>query len=240
MLVALSGCDARREVVIQVELPDLEDTPTPVSGLPIVILPYDRDSLLGVLEAEAETPRPHVALLDSLFGAFQEPYVAFATAAAKMDRYRDTLTVLKATLDTLPRESEPYRNGFQQFAVHSDSLEQAEREREAATRALERARTSFVPLSDSLRAEVRLWEAQTFAGYDTLVKNLVDETGRFGVSDTTDALGEAHVTLGRGPWWIYARAWNIRDPNSEWYWNVLVESDTVVLTSRNGSWLPTY
>ncbi len=240
LLTSLIGCDVTRDVTIQVELPDLESTETAAPGVPIIVLPYDRDSLLAILEANAERPRPHVRVLDSLFQAFRGPYLAFARAAARVERYRDTLNALKAELDTLPRDAEAYRAGFQQFALLSDSLERAESLREAGARDLKRARDSFVPMSDSLRREVRTWEEATFAGYDTLVKNFVDRTGRQGVSDTTDTRGYVGLTLGRGPWWVYARAWDVLDPNSEWYWNVPIDSDTLYLDSSNGTRLATY
>jgi hypothetical protein len=240
LLTCLIGCDVTQDVVIVVELPDLESREIPISGLPIIILPYDRDSFLAVLESSSERPRPHVRALDSLFLAFQAPYEKFARAAGLVRRYRDSLAHFKAELDTLPRDAEEYRRRFQQFAQLSDSLERAERLREAAATELGQARLSFVPLTDSLRREVRVWEEATFAGYDIMVKDLVDDTGRLGVSDTTGVRGQVSLTLGRGPWWVYARAWDILDPNSEWYWNVPITSDTINLHSSNGTRQATY
>jgi hypothetical protein len=60
------------------------------------------------------------------------------------------------------------------------------------------------------------------------------------VIDTTDATGWAHFSLPRGTWWIYAHAWDTSDPNSQWYWNVPLHGDTVLLSSRTGRQHPRY
>jgi hypothetical protein len=48
------------------------------------------------------------------------------------------------------------------------------------------------------------------------------------------------LRIGPGRWWIYARAWDVQDPNAEWYWNVPVEGDSVVLTPANARRRPRY
>jgi hypothetical protein len=236
----LAACGGPREVTVEVMVPDLEANLTVAPNLPLVILPYDRDSLLDVLESQAAQPRPHVAVLDSLFAAFRVPYVEVARAGYMVNRYRDSMTTLKAAMDTLPRADEAYRIRFQLFAQLTDSLERSEARRNRAAAALREARRTFVPLSDSLRRETRTWEETTFRRYDSIVNDLAEETGRTGMIDTTDSAGRSTMTVGRGAWWVYARAWNVEDPNSEWYWNVQLEGDTVRLDSRNATRLPTY
>ena len=240
LTVLLAACGGPRKVTIEVKVLDLEANLAIAPNLPLVILPYDRDSLLDVLENQAAEPRPHVALLDSLFAAFRVPYFEIARAGAMVNRYRDSMTTLKAAMDTLPREDEAYRLRFQLFAQLTDSLERSEARREVAATALREARGTFVPLSDSLRREVRAWEEATFRSYDSIVTNLAEETGRTGMIDTTDSAGHSTMIVGRGAWWVYARAWNVEDPNSEWYWNVQLKGDTVRLDSSHGLRLPTY
>lgn len=46
--------------------------------------------------------------------------------------------------------------------------------------------------------------------------------------------GWAHFTLPAGDWWIYGRSWDATDPNAEWYWNLPVIDDTLLLSSRTG------
>jgi hypothetical protein len=240
LTVLLAACNGPREVTVEVRVPDLDANAVVAPNLPLVILPYDRDSLLDVLESQATQPRPHVAALDSLFAAFRVPYVEVARAGRMVNRYRDSLTTLKAAMDTLLREDEAYRLRFQLFAQLTDSLERSEARRDSAATALRQARRTFVPLSDSLRQEVRAWEETTFRSYDSLVNDLAEQTGRTGMIDTTDSAGHSTMTVTRGAWWIYARAWDVEDPNSEWYWNVQLKGDTVRLDSRNGIRLPTY
>lgn len=236
----LAACSGPRDVTVEVTLIGVEAEPTAVPHLPLVVLPYDRDSLLGVLERQAALPRPHVTALDSLFAAFRVPYLEFTRASRMVERYRDSLTTLKAAMDTLLRGDEAYRLRFQLFAQLSDSLAHAETQRNQAATRLQRARLWFVPLSDSLRRHVRAWEDSTFREYDSLVTGLAEQTGRTGLIDTTDSEGRATIRVGRGAWWVYARAWDAEDPNSEWYWNVPLAGDTVRLNSRNGTKLPTY
>ena len=240
LTVLLAACNGPRDVTIEVMVPDLGGSTTVAPSLPIVILPYDRDSLLGVLESEAPRQRPHVTVLDSLFAAFRVPYLEVARAGRMVGRYRDSMTTLNAAMDTLLRGDEAYRLRFQLFAQLSDSLERAEARRDLAATALRQARLTFVPLSDSLRNEVRAWEDTTFQRYDSLVTGLAEETGRTGLVDTTDSDGLATMRIGRGAWWVYARAWDVADPNSEWYWNVPLAGDTIRLDRRNGIKLPNY
>jgi hypothetical protein len=105
---------------------------------------------------------------------------------------------------------------------------------------LDRARSEFLNRSDTLRAAVRQWEDSTYRGYDSIVENLAKQTRREPVTDSTDATGWAKLTLPRGRWWIYARAWDTSDPNSEWYWNLPVNGDTLLLSSRTGRRQPKY
>lgn len=240
--LALAACDASRDVAIQVRIPVPDDTgvSAPVPGVAVVALPYDRDSVLAALEAGADRPRPHIGTIDSVFAAFRGPFNAFASVTYRIGKLQDTLTALKASLDTIPRGDSVYTERFRRFVALSDSLSKAEAVRDRAATRLAAARATFVPLSDSLRRDIRAWENTTFAGYDTLVTRLARARGREPMSDTTDVRGWTSLHLLGNPWWIYARAWDPRDPNAEWYWNVRVDGDTVVLGPTNGASLPKY
>jgi hypothetical protein len=120
----------------------------------------------------------------------------------------------------------------------SDSLTALEARVAQARQALDRARRDFVRQSDTLRTAIRHWEDSTYRGYDSIVERLSRDRDQ--QTDTTDATGWAHFTLPSGRWWIYARAWDTGDPNAEWYWNVPLESDTVLLSSRTGRRRPKY
>jgi hypothetical protein len=221
-------------------IPGPDSVPTPVSGLGLVALPYDRDSVLGALEARARTPRPPTAELDTLFAQFRGPFAAYSRDAFEAGRHRDSLATLKTKLDSLPRNAPEYRDHYGSFGRLTERLKELEAREAASRKALDAARGKFVSRSDSLRARLRAWEDSAYAGYDSIVRGITERSGRAGVGDTTDATGHASITLRGSPWWIYARSWDATDPNSEWYWNVPVTGDTVVLDPRSGRRRPRY
>ncbi len=221
-------------------IPGPDSIPTPVSGLGLVALPYDRDSVLGALEARARTPRPATAELDTLFAQFREPFAAYSRAAWDAGRLRDSLALLKSRLDGLPRNAPEYRELYASFGRLSEGLKEPEAREAETRRALDAARGTFVSRSDPLRGRVRAWEDSAYSGYDSIVRGLTERSGRAAAADTTDATGRASFTLRGRPWWIYSRSWDATDPNSEWYWNVPVTGDTVVLDARSGRRRPRY
>lgn len=242
LLLALAGCDATasRETVVRVLIPGPDSIPTPVAGLGLVALPYDRDSVLSALEARAPSPRPATGALDSLFEQFRGPFAAYSRAAWEAGQLRDTLAVLKTRIDSVPRNAPQYRELYAAFARLSEGLEAAEAREADARKVLDAARRKFVGPSDSLRARARAWEDSAYAGYDSIVRGLTERSRRAPMADTTDATGHAVLELRGRPWWIYARSWDATDPNAEWYWNVPVTGDTVVLDPRSGRRRPRY
>jgi len=54
-LVALAGlvaCERPRDVAVRVSIPGPDSVETPVTGVGLIALPYDRDSVLAALRAE--------------------------------------------------------------------------------------------------------------------------------------------------------------------------------------------
>ena len=221
-------------------MPATDTAETPAAGVGVIALPYDRDSVIASMEARAGTPRPHAAELDTLFAEFRGPFTTYTALAYAVGRLRDSIDQLRSRLDTLPPTSPGYRALHAQYTQASDSLAAVEKRSERARVILDRARTGFVSRSESLRAAVRHWEDSTYRGWDSIVENLAKTRRREAVTDTTDATGWAQFTLPPGPWWIYARAWDTSDPNAEWYWNVPVTGDTILLSSRSGQRRPKY
>lgn len=240
LLLSLAACGGSREVAVRVSIPGADSVETPAAGVAVIGLPYDRDSVLTSLEARASRPRPPTAALDSLFARFRGPFTAYTRLAYSASRLRDSLGLLRLRLDSLPRNSPEHNSLSARISRAADSLTMLEREVEGARVALDRARNQFVRRSDSLRTAVRQWEDSTYRGYDSIVRNLASARGREAVTDTTDATGWARLTLSRGRWWLYARAWDTSDPNAEWYWNIPVDDDTVLLSSRTGERRPRY
>jgi hypothetical protein len=240
VVAAVVACEGSRDVAVRVSIPGPDSTETPVSAVGLVALPYDRDSVLAALEESADTKRPATAELDSLFEEFRGPFNAYSSASLRATTLADSLGHLKARLDSVPRNAPEYGKLYAAFERLSDSLAAARRATEAARRTLDRARAVFVPRSESLRAVIRHWEDSTYRGYDSIVRDLAARRRQDPLTDTTDARGWANFRVGPGRWWIYGQSWVANDPNARWYWNVPVDGDTVLLSSRTGERRPRY
>jgi hypothetical protein len=227
-------------VAVRVSIPDGDSVETPAAGVGVVALPYDRDSILASLESRARTPRPDTAALDTLFAQFRGPFTRYTRLSYASSRLRDSLDVLRKAQEGLPAGSAERATVSTRLRRLSDSLAAAERSTRHARIELDRARTQFVSRSERLRARVRQWEDSTYRGWDSIVHSLTTARVREAATDTTGATGWAEFTLGPGPWWLYARAWDTSDPNAEWYWNIPVSQDTVFLSSRTGKRRPRY
>jgi hypothetical protein len=236
-LVALAGlvaCERPRDVAVRVSIPGPDSVETPVTGVGLIALPYDRDSVLAALERSATSARPDTAALDSLFRAFRIPFASYTGTIQRTERVRDSLDMLRTRLDSLPRNTPEYRELYARFSQLEDSLTAAQKRTERARQNLDRARAEFIERSESLRARIRNWEDSTYRGYDSITRNLSARRRQDPRTDTTGGDGWARFQLPGGDWWIYGRSWDATDPNAEWYWNLPVADDTLLLSSRTG------
>jgi hypothetical protein len=234
------ACGRQRDVSVRVSIPGPDSLETPAAGVGVIALPYDRDSVLGSLEAQARSPRPSTAALDSLFARFRAPFTTYTSLTYAAGKLQDSLNLVQRQLDTVSHQSPHYRALHRRWLRLRDSVAAVNTRAERAGLALTRARAGFLSRSDSLRARVRHWEDSTYQGYDSIVENLTLRRHQDAATDTTGATGWAHFSLGPGRWWLYARAWDTSDPNAEWYWNIPVDDDTLLLSSRTGRRLPRY
>ena len=225
---------------MQVLLPGIDGKPAPAPGVALIALPYDRDSVIAALEARATSPRPSTGLLDSLFARFREAYTGYAAAEAELRALQDSQTVVAKRLDGLDRKSPAYREEYTAFTSVARTRAAAERRRDSADAAKQAARTAFGPAADSVRKALKGWEDSTYQDYERTTERLARGSGVQPVTDTTGEDG--HVTLSLKPsrWWIYARSWDVTDPNAEWYWNVPVQGDSLILSPENGRRRPRY
>lgn len=206
----------------------------PAAGIPLIAIPYDRDSILAALEARAVSPRPSTALLDSFIARFRVPFAAYAAISDTVAAMRDTLRRLKAGVDSLDRASPEYRQAYGAFVELTSRRTDAEKRQAAAEKALAAARRPIGARGDSARAALKAWENTTFSEYEQITANLTRTNVTRGVTDTTRSDGRATLTLpASGRWWIYARTFDATDPNAEWYWNVPVTGDSIVLAPAN-------
>ena len=235
--IVLAACEPRT-VTVKAALPGFDGVEAPVANLPIVILPYDRDSILRTLEAAAPDRRPHTQELDSLFALWREPFGRYARTSWLVKAITDSLARLRARLDSLPRNAPAYQELYRHFADLTDSLRLARERSEPARQELDRLRRRLIPKVDSLRRDVTVWENSTFRRYESLVGNLTQTQDP--LADTTGADGKVSLHLKDGRWYVYAWTWDPGDPYSEWYWNVPVTGDSVVLDARSGKRRPRY
>lgn len=211
-----------------------------MAHLQLIALPYDRDSLLAVFTQRNPRPERETRQLDTLFAAFRVPFGTYAAAAYKLQSLQRSAAYLKARLDSLPRQSPAYDSLYRIFASSTDSISAAQKRRDEAQRELSMARVKLSPRIDSLRQLMSRWEDSTYRGYDSITKVLGSGIGREPISDSTRSDGKVTLRLPRGSWWIYARSWDAWDPYSEWYWNVPVTGERMVLDRNNGRRLPRY
>jgi hypothetical protein len=239
-VLAGGGCQGDRRVSVRVSIPNADSMETPAAGVGVIALPYDRDSVLASLEARARAPRPSTAALDSLFARFRGPFTSYTAISYTASKLRDSLDQLRQDMQTTPPGSADYGELSTRVRQLADSLQRADARAARARRALNQARVEFVSRSETLRAGIRRWQDSTYQGWDSIVEGLSGARGRPASTDTTDNTGWAHFSLRPGRWWLYAQAWDTSDPNSEWYWNVPVDDDTVLLSSRTGRRRPRY
>jgi hypothetical protein len=220
-------------------VPDLTGRETPLPGIVVTALPYDRDSILAIVERRAAGPRPHTRSLDSLFQAFRGPFLSFARVAWRVDqlqRRRDSLVLQRqqASSEAARGELEARQRSVED-SLRLLSPELARRRAELAA-----ARDTLWPRMEQLRADVGRWESTAYAGYDSVLRASTRMRFREGLSDTTDATGWAHLVLPSGRWWISTRTPDPEDPNAQWYWNLPVGADTLRLSPANARHLSRY
>jgi hypothetical protein len=239
-LLCIIGCGSPRPIAVQVLVPDLNGAETPLPGIEVAALPYDRDSVLTALESRAAGGRPHTRELDSLFQAFRQPFLAFARTAWQLEQ----TTRLRDSLLRRHTSSTPGTPGARELAQRlqrvADSLRRLAPVLESRRAALGAARDTLWPRIERLQAEVRRWELSAYAGYDTIVRGFARDHLKLGIADTTDSNGWASLKLSPGRWWIYARSPDPQNPNAQWYWNVPASADTLRLNPATGRNLPRY
>lgn len=236
LLGAILGALACRPYPTRVSAwaPGLDSLPSPLAHLPVVFLPYDRDSVLHALEAGAP-PRPGGKELDSLLALTRAPLAAYTRLAWRIDSAKKAQARLRQELDSIPRNAAAYRSRYTEFAALSDSGPVWQARAAALQVSLHRTDRRTAGALQRLRERIRRWEDSTYRGYAAATDSLVRSSGRRPVPDTTDATGHLTADLPPGRWWLYARAPDVNDPHGEWYWNVEVRSSIVRLDRTNAT-----
>lgn len=226
---ALTACGSSVTVEVLSEGPE---GPTPVSGLEVQFLPYDRDSVFVSLAAAAPTPEPQMPAdlqtqRDSVL-VLQEVWRDLET---RWNAVRDSLRQLSDQLSGMDSRSREYVQLYQRFSPMEGRERSLNRQRQEAFdvfTALQEAASARV---DSFVVVLTAWEDQAFESYPDVESDLLAALGQDVVFDTTGAEGRVTTSLGDGDWWVHAR---VSAALGELYWNVPVAgADTVRLTPQN-------
>lgn len=235
MSVLLAACGGS-ELTVQVLTEGPEGELVPVKDLEVEFLPYDRDSIFETLAAAAAEPEPRVpanleVALDSVAG-LQETWRVVRTQWAEV---RDSLREISDRLRGMDQRSREYRQLFDQFGDMERRVNRLDRARKDAFESFTALQGMTQMGLDSLRAVRESWEDVAFEDYAEIVDEIVRQTGKEAVYDTTDVNGLLHTRLGGGGWYAHTR---VALPAGELYWNVptsAVEGDTLRLTPANGT-----
>lgn len=238
-ILVLTACGPR-DTVVRVAIRDLEGHRAPVAGLPVLLLPYDRDSILAALVARSPARRPETRQVDSLFASIRGPFVSLTRETDRARLLRDSLAVLRHRIDAEPRGSKTYRTLYLAFANAVDSLSAAERRAAVVAPQAGAAIKRVGPRIDLLRRAMTRWEDSTFRSYDSIVTALSARLGRSRLELMTGADGRLAAKLPPGPWWVYARAPDPADPNAGWYWNQPLKGDSIDLDPSSAEHRPCY
>ena len=231
-LPALAGCGGTELTVMVVAGEEGEGQP--IADLPLVFLPFNRDSVFESLADQADEPEPQIpADLRAQFDSVAALQVVWRDAEAEWAEAREALQNLSNRLQNLDRRSREYQQLYRQF----DGLESTERRlngtRERAFEAFDAMQRQTLGRADSVRAVIEAWEDIAFQDYGDIEAGILEAQGREIVYDTTDATGAATMALASGTWFVHTR---LSLPFSELYWNVPVDpaaTDTLQLTAGN-------
>jgi hypothetical protein len=229
----LVGCGSDVTVQVFNEAPQ-DGEATAAADLPVVFLPFDRDSVFEVMTAAASAPEPEVPqdLIDTFrqIAALQEEW---RLKDGEWAEARDRLQTLSAELQSMDRRSRDYMQRYEEFNNLDSRVSQLDREKQAAFDAFDSLQRSAVARADSIRIAIQAWEEEAFAGYDDAVTEILQSTGKEIYEDTTNADGVVRRSLSGGDWWVHTR---IQIPRGEFYWNLRIDpsaGDTIRLDTSN-------
>lgn len=223
-----AACGPSRVLITaELEVPDPEREGatmlSPLAGLEVQFLPFDRDAVFDSLAKAFPTPEPPIPedLLETQrqIAAAQD---AWRQAEGVWAAGRDRLLAITEEMKGLARAEPRYRQLFAQFQEVEGQVARAERAKETAFRNFTELQKNYIRRADSVRILREQWEDEAFADAGTVFAAKIKETKKKVMADTTDAQGKAGpVPLPVGRWWVHAR---YALPFEELYWNIPIEA----------------
>jgi len=235
--LSLAACGAA-DVSVVVALGDDTES-TPLDGVEVQILPYDRDQVFDSLEAAAATPEPEAPA--DLLAAQEEIAQAqreWLEAETRWNELRDRLQTINERLEGLNRGERLYGQLYQEYEQVDAEYQRTERQVGSLFDTFDALQKASIERVDSMRIVQADWADQAFADVSLVIMSKVDASGLDIVMDTTDASGIADFQDGVAPgmYWVHARH---ELPYDELYWNVPVtisrEDPLVLRLSRDNA-----
>ncbi|TFG66929.1 MAG: OmpH family outer membrane protein [Gemmatimonadales bacterium] len=223
-----AACGSNVTVVVTTEG---ADGAMPQANLPVQFLPFDRDSVFDVLDAQASTPRPQMSAdLQAEAEAVARLQAEWRSRDTEWANERDALQQLSTRLQNMDSRDPDYRRLFDQFNQREATVGRLDRDRTTLFEQFTRAQEAVTVSIDSFKIVREIWEDEAYAGYVDIELRLVG--GGEALADTTHADGIATMTLRGDDWWVTTRA---PVSGGEVYWNLPVGAqEAVTLNESNG------
>lgn len=218
---ALLGACGGTEVVTEVSLEQEEGEATPLSGVAVYLLPYDRDAIFDSLAQAHGEPEPPIP--DSILRLQEEIAVAqdqWQEAESRWNTVRDSLKQISDRLRGMSRASPDYVRLFRAFNELEAQESEAQRRSQEAFQRFTRLQSVVAQQSEEIRLLREQWAEEAFAGVDEAIDARLKELNREEQVDTTGSRGIATFQPRPGAWWVHAR---YELPYSELYWNERIE-----------------
>lgn len=230
IVLVAAACGSNVTVEVLTEGPE---GPRPQANLPVQFLPFDRDSVFDMLDAQASTPRPRMsAELQAESDAVTELQAEWRAKDTDWANERDALQQLSTRLQNMDARDPAYRRLFEQFNQGETRVNRLDREKKALFEQFTEAQEAVAEAKISFKIIDDLWQDEAYAGYFDIQLSLIG--GDEPLADTTNAGGIAAMKLAGGDWWITTRVTVSGD--EELYWNVSVgDQEMVTLDESNGT-----
>jgi hypothetical protein len=234
----LTACGGS-EVVVQVYT-EREGQPSPVAGLEVRALPYDRDALFDSLRAAYGTPEPEVPPeLSQLRDSIAAANTQWSQMNARWGEGRDSLRTLLEAMEGIPRMNPRYLPLFNRYTALEREVNAAKTASDQAFARFEALQARYATRADEVRLAREQWGDAAYADVDRIIADRLREMRLETAVDTTDANGIARFRgLRNRDWWVHAR-YDL--PFDELYWNVPIRPEGTVelqLTRENAEVRP--
>lgn len=217
-LLACSSSDFHIEV--SVRYPD----DTPLTGLEVTALPFDRDAIRDSLAAASEVPRPQFPELEVELAEYTPPDISgFDDSAVPWQVIHDSVQQLADSLMGVGTSRSPtYARAYARLREQYRRLAESTADRNASIRARFGEYTDLANRAALAADILRAWEGTAFAGFPELADSAMSTVGRGIHNAETDSDGNAFFSLEPGKWWIVASCVHPQNPFKKYYWNVPV------------------